>query len=79
MCEISCIVLLLFCSQIKRTPNGVGRHVFMDNKPFDDPALSPIMSHMGYSVPEQRLVYTTPDDIEDDVLAAGIIVILFSE
>ena len=51
----------------------------MDDKPFDDPALSPIMSHMGYNVPQQRLIFTAPDDTEDDILAAGIIVILFSE
>ena len=77
---LSIISLLLpFPLQIKHTPNGVGRHVFQDDKPFNDPALFPIMRHMGYSAPETRLIYTTPDNIEDDVLAAGIIVILFSE
>lgn len=65
--------------QIKRTPDGVGRHVFQDNKPFDDPALYPIMLHMGFSVPEDRLIYTSPDDVEDDILAAGIIVIALVE
>ena len=51
----------------------------MDDKPFDDPALYPIMRNMGFSVPDKRMEYTAPDDIEDDILAAGIIVILFSQ
>jgi hypothetical protein len=71
--------LLSSYSQIKHTPNGVGRHVFMDDKPFNDSALYPIMRLMGFSVPEKRLEFTAPDDVEDDVLAAGIIVILFSQ
>lgn len=37
------------------------------------------MLHMGFSVPEERLVYTSPDDVEDDILAAGIIVIALIE
>jgi hypothetical protein len=68
----------LLLDVIKHTPKGVGRHVFLDDKPFHDPALYPVMRLMGFSVPERRLVYTCPDDVEDDVLAAGIIVILFS-
>lgn len=51
----------------------------MDDGPFNDPALHPIMSHMGFSVPERRMEFTAPDDLEDDILAAGIIVILFSQ
>jgi hypothetical protein len=51
----------------------------MDDKPFNDSALYPIMRLMGFSVPEKRLEFTAPDDVEDDVLAAGIIVILFSQ
>ena len=51
----------------------------MDDKPFNDSALYPIMRHIGFSVPEKRLEFTAPDDVEDDVLAAGIIVILFSQ
>ena len=78
--SLEIINLTLFSPwQIKRTPDGVGRHVFMDDKPFDDPALYPVMRNMGYSVPEKRLIFTSPDDMEDDILAAGIIVILFSE
>ena len=77
-------VLLTFqnlsCSmQVKHTPYGTNRHLFMDEGPFDDPVLYPILTKMGFSCPDNKLLYTAPEDDEEDVLAAGLIVLEVSQ
>ena len=66
--------------QIKHTPYGVDRHVSSNAGPYNDTDLFPIMRHMGFSLPpDNHLLFTAPDDTEDDILAAGVIVLMLTE
>ena len=64
--------------QVRGTPYGVDKHVYMDEGPFNDPDLYPIMTRMGFSIPihQTKLVYDAPDDKKDDTLAAGLLLLL---
>ena len=64
--------------QIRNTPYGVDKHVYMDEGPFNDPDLYPIMSRLGFSVPAhtKSLVLQPIKDGNDDLLAAGLILLL---
>ncbi len=59
--------------QISHTPYGTSKHIFTDEGSFNDPELYPILNKMGYSLSNNKLVYTGPEHDEDDMLAAGII------
>ena len=45
--------------------------------PYKDPDLYPSMIKMGFSLPfpEQHLVFTSSDDSEEDILAAGLVML----
>jgi len=66
---------LPFCSQITKTPYGTSVHVYLDEGPFNDPDLYPIMIYAGFSSKDKKLVYTSPDDTEADILASASVVL----
>ena len=55
-------------------PFGSGAHVFIDEGPYSDPDLYPIMMQTGFSVVGGRLTYQHAS--EDDDLLAAIAVVL---
>ena len=68
-------VRLPFFTQITKTPYGTSVHVYLDEGPFNDPDLYPIMIYAGFSSKNKKLVYTSPDDTEADILAAASVVL----
>ncbi len=62
-------------------PHNYG-HVFLDEGPYRDPELKPIMSRMGFSVPRNThnlLRIRGDSEDEEDLLAAAILLMLASE
>lgn len=63
--------------QICQTPYGTDKHVYTDEGPYRDPDLNPIMTKMGFSLPSvgHNLIFSNGDDSEEDILAAGLIML----
>jgi len=60
---------------ITKTPYGTSVHVYLDEGPFNDPDLYPVMIYAGFSSKNKKLVYTSPDDTEADILASASVVL----
>lgn len=59
------------------TPYGSGSHVFIDEGPYSDPDIYPIMMQNGFSVVGGRLTFHHSSE-DDDLLAAmaGVLIAL---
>ena len=69
--------ILFLNLQICQTPYGTNRHVYSDVGPYKDPDIYPFMAKMGFSLPstKKNLIFTSGDDSEEDILAAGLIML----
>ena len=67
--------------QVRSTPYGGDKYVYMDEGPLRDPDLNPFMTRMGFSAPppSNKLVLDLSHEENEDRLAAGMILLLASQ
>ncbi len=70
-----------FPFQVRSTPYGGDKHVYIDEGPFRDPDLNPFMIRMGFSIPPptNKLVLDLSHEENEDRLSAGMILLLSTQ